>query len=405
LSKIESGRAELNPTNFKFQTLLNDMQMMLNEWVKSKQIQLIFETSADLPQYIVADEQKLRQIFINLIGNAIKFTDNGGVTVRTRVDKANDETSLLIVEIEDTGPGIPEDELGKLFKQFEQTRAGIESSSGTGLGLALSQELALLMNGNITVASQEGKGSVFTVNVEIKEGTPEAGETVITRQVTGIDNPQETYRILVVDDKEENRQVVVNFLQLVGFQTNEAINGQDAIAKFEQWNPHLILMDMRMPVMDGYEATRRIKATEKGKQTPVIAVTASSPEDEKNKNFALEIEGYVRKPFHENELFSAIGKALGIEYIYEEEKTTPPPSKYQNNEKAITEDIAKLPDELAFQMLEAVEVADFHLLIQLIKTIGNENAELATHLMSKANNYDYDFFMKLLIPKISKNGK
>jgi CheY-like chemotaxis protein len=223
--------------------------------------------------------------------------------------------------------------------------------------------------------------------------------------VTGIDNPQETYRILVVDDKEENRQVVVNFLQLVGFQTNEAINGQDAIAKFEQWNPHLILMDMRMPVMDGYEATRRIKATEKGKQTPVIAVTASSPEDEKNKNFALEIEGYVRKPFHENELFSAIGKALGIEYIYEEEKTTPPPSKYQNNEKAITEDIAKLPDELAFQMLEAVEVADFHLLIQLIKTIGNENAELATHLMSKANNYDYDFFMKLLIPKISKNGK
>ena len=402
LSKIESGRAELNPTNFKFQTLLNDKQMMFKEWVKSKQIQLIFETSADLPQYIVADEQKLRQILINLIGNAIKFTNHGSVTVRTRVDKANDETSLLIVEIEDTGPGIPEDELGKLFKQFEQTRAGIESSSGTGLGLALSQELALLMNGNITVASQEGKGSVFTVNVEIKEGTPEAGETVITRQVTGIDNPQETYRILVVDDKEENRQVVVNFLQLVGFQTNEAINGEDAITKFEQWNPHLIIMDKQMPVMDGYEATRHIRETEKTGKTPIIVVTASGLNNEKENATTPDIQGYIRKPFRESELFSAIGKALGIGYIYEEDTTTNTLSRYQVNPKAIVEDISKLPTSLVSQMLEAVEGADFHLLIQLIKTIGNENAELVTHLLSKANNYDYDYLQKILISKTSK---
>jgi CheY-like chemotaxis protein len=381
------------------------MRMIFKERVHEKQLQMIFEIPDDLPKCVFADDQKLRQILINLIGNAVKFTNQGGVSIRTRVDKSIDDTNRLVVEIQDSGPGIPEDELGKLFMQFEQTSAGIKNAGGTGLGLALSRELALLMGGNITVTSQEGKGSVFTVDVQIKEGKPEAVESASTKRVTGIENQQETYRILVVDDKEENRQVIVNFLALVGFQTNEATNGEEALAKFEQWNPHLILMDMRMPVMDGYEATRQIKATEKGKQTPVIAVTASSFEDEHKNKIALEFQGYVRKPFHENELFAAIGKALGIEYIYEEEKTTPPPSKYLDNAALVEDDIARLPEELVLNIKDAVEVADFHLLLELIRTIEKENSELAIHLLSKANNYDYGYFMKLLVPKIYKNGK
>ena len=405
LSKIEAGRVELKPTNFDLHALLNDMRMIFKERVHEKQLQMIFEIPDDLPKCVFADDQKLRQILINLIGNAVKFTNQGGVSIRTRVDKSIDDTNRLVVEIQDSGPGIPEDELGKLFMQFEQTSAGIKNAGGTGLGLALSRELALLMGGNITVTSQEGKGSVFTVDVQIKEGKPEAVESASTKRVTGIENQQETYRILVVDDKEENRQVIVNFLALVGFQTSEATNGEEALAKFEQWNPHLILMDMRMPVMDGYEATRRIKATEKGKQTPVIAVTASSFEDEKKKNFALEIQGCVRKPFHENELFAAIGKALGIEYIYEEEKTTPPPSKYLDNAALVEDDIARLPEELVLNIKDAVEVADFHLLLELIRTIEKENSELAIHLLSKANNYDYDYLQKILISKITKNEK
>ena len=405
LSKIEAGRVELKPTNFDLHALLKDMIMMFKERVQSKQLRLVVEIPDDLPKYIFADDNKLRQIFINLIGNAIKFTDNGGVTVRTNVIKSNDDTSRLIAEIQDTGPGIAKDELGKLFQQFEQTSAGIKSNSGTGLGLALSRQLAVLMGGNITVASQEGKGSVFTVDVEIKAGVSEVHEASITKRVTGIENQQDTYRILVVDDKEENRQVIVNFLQLAGFQTSEAINGEEAISKFEQWNPHLILMDMRMPVMDGYEATRQIKATEKGKQTPVIAVTASSFEDEHKNKIALEFQGYVRKPFHENELFAAIGKALGIGYIYEEETTTGATSGYLENAGLIEEDIARLPEELVLKMKDAVEGADFHLLIQFIKTIGNDNSELAHHLMSKANIYDYDYLQKILISKITKNEK
>jgi len=396
LSKIEAGRVELKPENFDLHALLNDMQMMFKERAQSKKLRLMVEIPADLPQFVVADDQKLRQIFINLIGNAIKFTDKGGISVRSRIEKGNYGTSRLIVEIEDTGPGMSEDELGKLFKHFEQTSAGIKSSSGTGLGLALSRELALLMGGNITVASEEGKGSVFTVNVEIQEGKPEVGESAITKRVVSVKNPQNIYRVLVVDDKEENRQVAVSFLKLVGFQTNEAINGQEAIARFEQWNPHLILMDMRMPVMDGYEATRRIKATEMGRKTPIVAVTAGMPEDEKKETSAPDLQGYIRKPFHENELFAAIGTALGIEYIYEEETTPASLSKFQDNEEAIAGCVSKLPNTLILQMLEAVESGDFHQLVDLIKTIENDNPELASHLMSKANNYDYGYFFQAL---------
>jgi CheY-like chemotaxis protein len=321
--------------------------------------------------------------------------------MRARVNKGNGDTNRLIVEIQDSGPGIPEDELGKLFKQFEQASAGIRTSSGTGLGLALSLELATLMDGKITVKSTVGKGSVFTIDVVVHAGVADGSEAVITKRVIRINNPRDIYRILVVDDKEENRQVVVSFLKLIGFQTNEAINGVEAITKFEQWNPHLILMDFRMPVMDGYEATHRIKATEKGKQTPIIAMTASLFEDKIENAPAPQIQGYIRKPFHENELFAAIGKALGISYIYEEETTADTPSRYLDNPGMIGEELSKLPITLILQMQEAIEGADFHLLIHLIKTVGNDNSELASHLLSKANNYDYEYLQKILIIKTS----
>jgi len=151
-----------------------------------------------------------------------------------------------------------------------------------------------------------------------------------------IDKGEKKYRILVVDDKKENLQVVVNLLNLVGFETNEAVNGEEAIAKFEQWSPDLILMDLRMPVMDGYESTHRIKSTEKGKQTPIIVLTASTFEGERKRINSMEIQGYICKPFRENELFGAIGKALGIQYTYEDE-TPASQEKYLNDEEVIAE--------------------------------------------------------------------
>ncbi|MEI6577747.1 MAG: PAS domain S-box protein [Bacteroidota bacterium] len=396
LSKIEAGRVELKSTNFDLHALLHEIHMLFKEQVQSKQIQIIVETSHDLPRNVVTDEQKLRQILINLIGNAVKFTNEGGITVRSHVDKRNEHKLILVVEIQDSGVGIAENELEKLFKQFEQTSSGIKNSMGTGLGLALSRELAVLMGGNVTVASEEGKGSVFTVTVEIKQGAHEHREASSTKRVTGIDTTHEAYRVLVVDDKEENRQVLTNFLKLAGFITNEAVDGTDAIAKFEQWEPHLILMDMRMPGMDGYEATQQIKSTEKGKYTPVIAVTASIFEDEKKKAFALEIQGYIHKPFRESELFETIGNILGIKYIYEEEKSDDAQSRYLNNDEIVDKDITKLSEKLTLQMKNAVESADFHLLTRYIKSVENDYPELCRHLLTQAEHFNYNYLLQVL---------
>jgi two-component system sensor histidine kinase/response regulator len=394
LSKVEAGRVVVNPVDVDLHAMLDDIQMLFKERAQAKNLQFISEIAADLPRYIRIDESKLRQIFVNLIGNAIKFTDKGGIAIRVKTSKIDDEKSRLIVEIQDSGPGIHENELDKLFKHFEQTSAGIMKGSGTGLGLALSRELAILLGGDISVFSEIGKGSVFTFHVEILKGNPEAIVKNTSKRVVGLEKSKGPYRILVVDDKDENLQVAIDLLKLVGFETNEAFNGLEAIEKFEQWNPHLILMDMRMPVMDGYEASGRIKSTEKGKNTPIVALTASAFEDERKKVESLGIDGYIRKPFRDNELFSVIGKLLDIEYIYEED--TPNQRPVFQDEKMISEEVDRLSPELISELKEALACADLDLFIKLTESISPENDRLIQLLLTHAKNYEYEKLQQLL---------
>jgi PAS domain S-box-containing protein len=394
LSKVEAGRSVLNPVNINLKAFLQDIQMIYKERAQSKHLQFIFETSDDLPHYIIADEGKLRQIFVNLIVNAIKFTDQGGVAVRIRTKKVNKDKSHLIVEIQDSGSGIAAHEIDNLFKHFVQTSSGIKKGSGSGLGLVLSRELAILMGGNIQVSSESGNGSVFSFYVEIREGKSDVIKTGAAKRVVGIDAADKTYRILVVDDKKENLKVAVDFLNLVGFETNEAENGEDAIFKFETWNPDLILMDLRMPVMDGYEASRLIKQTEKGAQIPIIALTASAFEVEQDNTKILALQGYIRKPFRESELFGTIGEVLGITYIYEDEIIAAK-SKYHINPEEIAQTIAQLPDSLVMQIADSLAIADVKQLVILINTIGAAHSELVQYLIKLAGNYEYEELAKI----------
>lgn len=396
LSKIEVGRAKLNPITINLLSFCNDIETLFKGKAHSKHLRFIVEVSEDLPQYIEVDEGKLRQIFVNLIGNAIKFTDEGGVAVRIRVDTKEGNSNNLVVEIQDSGLGISESERGKLFKHFEQTSSGAKKGSGTGLGLALSRELAVLMGGNITVDSEVDKGSVFTFWVEIKDGKNNAKDKINPKHVVSIyKEDKEQYRILVVDDKNDNLRVVVSLLRFVGFHTNEAINGEDAIVKFIEYKPHLILMDMRMPVMDGYEATRRIKAMENGGKTPIIALTASTFEEEKKKIESLNMQGYIRKPFRESELFGTIGKVLGLKYIYEEEDASVKAEEILDTDTVIKY-INNLPDNIVSDMSNAISVADFDLLMDIISLIETDNPELCRYLKNLALNYDYDHFHHIL---------
>ncbi|MFN6539294.1 MAG: ATP-binding protein [Nostoc sp. EkiNYC01] len=278
MSKIEAGRIRLNLSSFDLIHLLKNLEEMLHLRAASKNLELVFEYAPDLPQYVQTDENKLSQVLLNLLGNAIKFTDIGRVTLRVRLgmegygdtvmqrhgDTASSSSAqFLIFEVQDTGCGIAPDEIDLLFEAFEQTEIGRKCQQGTGLGLAISRKYVELMGGDITVSSTPGIGSTFTFDVQIALACPREMPTNANKhEILALAATEKAYRILVVDDSKESRLLLVKILTSMGFEVREATDGREAVANWESWQPHLIFMDMRMPVMDGYEATRIIKSKE-----------------------------------------------------------------------------------------------------------------------------------------------
>src|SRR5436853_2113789 len=271
MSKIEAGRTTLNPSTFDLPVLLKDLEMMFRVRTDEKKLSFSVEMIGAVPRYIVTDINKLRQVFINVLGNAVKFTEQGGIGLRVRADREGATGPCLRVEVEDTGPGISADEQGKLFRHFEQTKTGQQAGTGTGLGLAISREFVRLMGGDITVSSQVGKGSVFVIHLPLKEGEAQAVQPKNKpRQVLKLQPGQETCRVLIADDIEDNRQLLAQLLAPVGVEIRLATNGAEAVEVFEQWRPHLILMDFRMPVLDGHEAIGRIRNLAGGELPTII---------------------------------------------------------------------------------------------------------------------------------------
>src|SRR5437764_6221118 len=288
MSKIEAGRTTLNLSTFDLPALLKDLEMMFRVRTDEKKLSFSVETIGDVPRYIVADVNKVRQVFINVMGNAVKFTNQGGVSVRVRAHGQGPTGTRLRVEIEDTGPGISLDDQAKLFRQFEQTKTGQQAGTGTGLGLAISREFVRLMGGSVTVTSQVGKGSVFVIDLPLKAG--EAGAVLATdkpRYVLALRPGQPACRVLIPDDVEDNRPPPAQLLAPVGFEVRLATNGAEAVRQFEEWRPHLVLMDFRMPVMDGVEAIGRIRAAAGGKEPTIIAVTASAMAETRQERLAV----------------------------------------------------------------------------------------------------------------------
>jgi CheY-like chemotaxis protein len=251
------------------------------------------------------------------------------------------------------------------------------------------------MGGNITVKSEIGKGSTFTFHVEIEGGNERTVAPAIQGRIIGIENAKKAIHVLVVDDNDENVLLIVKLLVMVGFETNQAINGADAIAKFEEAGADLILMDLNMPVMDGFEAVRRIRSTDKGRQIPIIALTALSFEEDYQKAQSLDLHGYIRKPFRVNELFVTIAKVLGIQYIYEDIPLLPVQTSIYDD-ASVANDISKLPEDVNLKLLGAIEVADLDTLVEIVSSFQNENPDLARHLLSKANNYEWDYLQRIL---------
>ena len=319
-SKIEAGRTTLYPTNFDLYRLLDDLDDMFRLKSADKGLQLIFDRADEVPQYIRSDEVKLRQVLINLLTNAIKFTQAGGVIVRVDLPKNQApryNLQQINFEVEDTGAGIAPDEINILFQAFSQTQTGRETQEGTGLGLPISRKFVQLMGGEMGVRSTVGKGSIFQFHIQVTLAEAvDISRNEPQQTVIGLESNQSDYKILVVDDQESNRQLLIKLLQPLGFKIKAASNGEEAINLWSQWQPHLIWMDIRMPVMNGYEATQRIKATTQGQATAIIALTASVLEEEKAEALSAGCDDFVRKPFREEEIFEIMKKHLGVRYLY-----------------------------------------------------------------------------------------
>ncbi|MGI9015087.1 MAG: PAS domain S-box protein [Phycisphaerales bacterium] len=396
MSKIEAGRTTLNPSTFDLSVLLEDLEMMFRIRTNEKKLSFSVEMIGDVPRYIVTDINKLRQVFINVLGNAVKFTDQGGIAVRVLVERKSATEPLLRVEVEDTGPGISTDELDKLFRHFEQTKAGQQTGTGTGLGLAISREFVRLMGGEITVDSEVGEGSTFVILLPLNEGEAQAVEgKEIAQHVVRLQTGQATCRVLIADDIDDNRHLLEQLLTPVGFEIRLATNGAEALREFEQWRPHLILMDFRMPVMDGHEAIRRIRAMAGGKEPKIIAVTASALDENRQDLLAIGADDFLSKPFREAELFQKIHHHLGVEYVYAEQPDVAPAEEVAG---LSADSLADLPQDVLKGMREAVITADLDQLLANIQDLEASDPQIAGELRRMAENFQYQTLLDLLGP-------
>jgi CheY-like chemotaxis protein len=393
MSKIEAGRTTLNPSTFDLPVLLKDLEMMFRVRTDEKKLSFSVEMIGDVPQYIVSDINKLRQVFINVLGNAVKFTEQGGIGVRVRADREGTNGPCLRVEVEDTGPGISPDDQDKLFRHFEQTKTGQQTGTGTGLGLAISQEFIRLMGGAITVTSQVGKGSVFVIQLPLKEGEAQAVQTRgKPRHVLRLQPGQAQCRVLIADDIEDNRQLLAQLLAPLGFEIRLATNGVEAVQEFERWRPHLILMDFRMPVMDGHEAIRRIRPMAGGREPKIIAVTASAMEENRQALMEIGADDFISKPFREAELLQKMHDHLGLEYVYADEPTAAAPEEAAD---LTPESLASLPKHLIHLMREAVIGADLDQLLARIQEVEVLAPEMARELRCLAEHFEYEKLLGL----------
>lgn len=404
LAKVEANRTTLNEQDFDLYRLLDDVEQMFRLKAQSKGLQLIIDRDDAVPQYVRTDAVKLRQVLINLLSNAIKFTAEGGVSllIQTSNPQAPSPHVQIHFEISDTGAGIAPDELYRIFEPFAQSSTGKQSVEGTGLGLPISRAFIQLMGGEMTVRSVVDKGS--TLSFDIQASVVEAAAMTTpqsTRRVTALEPNQPRYRILIVDDKADNRQLLVQLLSPFGFELKEARNGAEAVEIWRCFEPQLIFMDVRMPVMDGYEAAQQIKATANSQAPVIIAVSASLSTLETVTTEAEIFDDFIRKPFRNADIFAAMSQQLGVRFADEDASV----AANSPQTEAVTlqrTDLADLPPDLVANLHQATVEGDFELMLILVTEIRSYHEPVADALESLAHRLQYQQILDLTEPSVTE---
>ncbi|QLE54433.1 response regulator [Nostoc sp. TCL26-01] len=401
MSKIEAGQLTLNESYFDLHQLIYSIREMFALKSTSKGLNLIISLDAEVNQYVYGDEGKLKQILINLIGNAIKFTVVGHVALKVSYFRNASAITpgkiILEFAIEDTGPGIATADMELIFEAFMQAKGGRQFMQGTGLGLAISRQFARLMGGDVTVSSVPDQGTTFTCRIQLTQAktVDVLSATQVTRRVIGLEPGQHSYRILIVEDIPENRQLIIKLLESVGFEVCAAENGWQAIHLCQEWEPDLIWMDLQMPVLDGYEATKRIRAIYPEKKIVIIALTANAFEEDRKAVLEVGFDDFVAKPFDETALFDKMGKYLGLRYIYAETAAQKLSSTKQQPLQLTKADLQVMPPAWIDQVHAAALVIDDAKLYELLEQIPKHEEKLADSLKDLIDNFHLETIVNL----------
>jgi PAS domain S-box-containing protein len=405
MSKIESGRIDLQETSFDLHQQMQRVVGMFKLDAANNGVELICSIDPNVPRHVYADQGKFRQVFINILSNAVKFTREGSVTfsARSQDERSEKQTSLLQFEIRDTGQGIAPEEMDTLFEPFVQTSSGEEIQMGTGLGLPISRQFVTLLGGDMRFDSTENEGTICTILLPVVAAS-ETERSFLRREprdrVTGIEPGQNApdggpFRLLIVEDKRLNRTVLYELLSTLGFDVRAAVNGAEGVEIWESWNPHLVWMDMRMPVMDGYEASRLIKkkAAAGGNHATIIALTASAFEEDREAILAAGCDELIRKPFKEAEIFEMLSRFLGVRFIRE---------NYSDGVAAVASmdelraNLSRLPEQWADQMTAAIVALDVDLMHDLIQSITPTTPRFAEAMSSWVDDFQYERIVALI---------
>ena len=387
MSRIEAGRVKLVVEPFDIRAMLEETRQMFVPLAAAKNNKLVFELAPELPDFLVGDVGKIRQVVINLVSNAVKFTEDGQIRVRADVRASAQGRLKISIVVSDTGRGIPAQDLGRIFKAFEQTESGLRAG-GTGLGLTICQNFSRMMGGDITVTSSVGQGSAFqfTFGAESAPGTRLPSVRLPTANAR-LESEFMGCKVLVVDDVEANRSVLADLLARTGFEVRTAADGEEAIRVHDAWNPALVLMDLRMPGMDGVEAIRRIRSS--GSRSALVALTASSFPEAREQVMKAGGSDFLLKPYREKELLQAIGRILGLRYLALD-GTPVKKSPDQEGSEPLPELLKSAPAELVDELREAALEARAERIEKIAARLGAHSPVCAERILLHARNFQYD---------------
>ncbi len=402
ISKIEAGKFEINQQAFNLYQFLEEISDMFYVRAQAKGLSFTVSVAPTIEKNIFSDIGKIRQVLINLLGNAVKFTNVGEVSMRVKTQTTNG-LHFLQFEVEDTGQGISDDKLESIFEPFIQVAEDSDNLKGTGLGLAISRSLLDLLGGSIRVDSKLGKGTVFYVNFPFtvsKAEDVEQTKPLAMRKVIGLSANQPEWRLLIVDDDDENRRLLKTLLTQAGFNVREARNGLVALSEFNSWHPHLIWMDMRMPVLYGYQATRQIRRLPGGADVIIVALTASAFHNQRDDILASGCDNVLFKPFKIHEIYALMSHYLELEYEYDDADITSLSDKSLITNVNV-KGIAHLPAGWVEDLRKAALTLDVDSVLEIIERIKSKDRDLGNQLAIMMTNYNFESLQQLFVENVS----